>query len=173
MDKSGKTIFWDRTGRLRNGAAWRISCQEITSDPSLQTGTSRRSEFVAKMFRLERRDELRGLLNVLFNIPPTTHSFTLSLQSRKGRLVLHESAIRNSAKYLHPTELRHINPEEIAQGICGTWEYLLTSDNGQPLAGVEPFLIPGQDAWMFWAGALVRRYYEFTKGGIVKKGAVR
>lgn len=164
-------FFWKDRGRCRDGSAWEIICKELDENSALQTGTSRRNELVAEMFRLERREDLRGLLNVLFNIPPTTHSFSLARESSKGWLVLHQSAIRNSAKYLHPTEQREINPQEIAQGICDLWQFLLSSDNGHPPAQVLPFLSPGEDAWMFWAGALVRKYHDFTKGGLARRSA--
>lgn len=161
-------LFWKGSGRCRDGSTWAIVCKEIDQDSALQTGTSRRHELVAKMFRLERREEMKGLLNVLFILPPTTHSFTLARQSSKDWLVLHQSAIRNNARYFHPTEPREINPQEIAQGICNLWQFLLSSDNGYPSEQVKPFLTPGEDAWMFWAGALVRKYHDFTKGGVVR-----
>lgn len=165
MDK----LFWKGSGHCLDGSAWAIVCKELDQNATLQTGTSRRNELVAKMFRLERREEIKGLLSVLFNIPPTTHSFTLARRSSKGWLVLHQSAIRNSAKYLHPTEQREINPQEIAQGICNLWQFLLSSDDGFPSEPVRPFLTPGEDAWMFWAGALVRKYYDFTRGGVARR----
>ena len=155
-------------GQFRGGTAWEITCRRLLEDERLLSGTSRRAELVEQMFRLERREELRGLLSYLYKNSPQTHEFTIRRQTSRGWAVLHQSSIHNKARYKHKTQFRAIGPKEIAQGICATWQFLLHDDDGKPHPANMEFAVPGETAWMFWAGALIRSYYEFTHGGVIR-----
>lgn len=164
-----QTAPYRLAGHFRGGLAWEIVCRDDVPQQSVQTGTWIRSDLLAKMLRHERRDEIRGLIHYLYNVPPQTHEFILRRQSSQGGWVtLHQSIINNTARYKHPTETRIIYPQEIAEGICRIWRRMLFDEAGNPHHSAIYFAQPGEVAWMFWAGALVRAYHTYTLGGVVR-----
>lgn len=157
------------SGFLRGGFRWEIICRPNVPQESIQTGTGVRSELLARMYRSEDREEIKGLINYLYFYPTQTHEFILRRQTSDNKwAVLHQSIINNTAKYKHPTETRIIYPQEISEGICNIWRRMLHDDEGKPHISTLYFLKPGELAWMFWAGAMVRAYYEYTRGGVVR-----
>lgn len=161
-------LFISSRGRFRSGEVWEITCRELPPTTGVQGRTESSRSLVAQIIRHERRQELQGLINYLYNFPPATHVFRLRRQTTAGWAVLHHSAINNTARYHHPSQQRLIYPPEIAQGIVDTWKFLLFDDAGKPHDSTKYFATPGEVAWMFWAGALVRSYYAFTEGGVAR-----
>lgn len=163
------TAPYKLSGHFRGGLAWEIICRADVADRSLETGTWLRSDLLARMLRTEDDEKIRGLTYHLYTRPPQTHEFILRRQSSRGGWVtLNQSVVNNSACYKHPTEPRIIYPQEIAEGICRIWRRMLFDKTGQPHHSAEIFARPGEFAWIFWTGALVRAYYLYTLGGVVR-----
>lgn len=148
------------SGLFVEGIAWSVEVSELPKTAETPSTLLFSGSAFHKLFTNEQRDELRGLLQYLFTAPATHR-----LKIKKGGVTFFDVCVCNKATYPHPTEPRIIIPTEIAIKMCRFLAWILAQGNsGEPQSINWEFARQNDDAWMFWANAIVRRYYAIVEG---------